>query len=164
MSVERNEESFDAFFRTERARLVRQAYVLTGDLHGSQDLAQATLERVWRHWLEISDYERPAAWARRVLFNLALDQRKRSSREEPLGEHDQPSREHEDHLALVEALRRLPTTQQRALVLHDGVGLSVVEVASELDAPVGTVKAWLSRGRARVAEELTKKEPEARSR
>lgn len=49
-------------------------------------------------------------------------------------------------------------------MLHDGVGLSVAEVASELDAPVGTVNAWLSRGRARVAEELTKKEPEARSR
>lgn len=72
MSGGRDEESFDAFFRTERSRLISQAYVLTGDLHGSQDLAQATLERVWRHWSEISSYERPEAWARRVLSTRCL--------------------------------------------------------------------------------------------
>ena len=162
MSNGGDEESFDAFFREERGRLVSHAYLLTGDLHSAQDLAQATLERAWRHWSQVSSYERPAAWARRVLFNLAVNQHKRLSREEPLGDHDQVDREHEDHLVLVEVLRTLSSTQQQALVLHDGVGLSVAEVASELDAPVGTVKAWLSRGRARVAQELTTKEPETR--
>ena len=95
-----------------------------------------------------------------MLFNLEVNQHKRLRREEPLDEHDQVGREHEDHLVLVEALRTLPITYQEALVLHDGVGLSIAEVASELDAPVGTVKAWLSRGRARLAQELTTKEPE----
>jgi RNA polymerase sigma-70 factor, ECF subfamily len=83
-------------------------------------------------------------------------------REEPLGDNDPADREHEDHLVLIEALRTLPSTHQQALVLHDGVGLSVAEVASELHAPVGTVKAWLSRGRARVAQELTTIERETR--
>jgi DNA-directed RNA polymerase specialized sigma24 family protein len=96
------------------------------------------LERAWRHWSEVSSYERPAAWARRVLLNLAVNRHKRLSREEPLDEHDQVDREHEDHLALVEALRTLSSTHQQALVLHHGVGLSVAEVASELHAPVGT--------------------------
>jgi len=120
------------------------------------------LERAWSHWAEVSSYERPAAWARRVLFNLAVNQHKRLGREEPLGDLDPIESEHEDHLVLVEALRTLPSTHQQDLVLHDGVGLSVAEVASELHAPVGTVKAWLSRGRARVAQELTTIEPETR--
>jgi RNA polymerase sigma-70 factor (ECF subfamily) len=162
MSNGEDEESFDAFFRAERGRLVSQAYVLTGNLHTAQDLAQAALESAWRHWSEVSSYERPAAWARRVLFNLAVNQHKRLSREEPLDDRDPADREHEDHSVLVEALRALPTSHQQALVLHDGVGLSVAEVASELHAPVGTVKAWLSRGRARMAQELTTKEPETR--
>ncbi len=135
MSNEDAGESFDAFFREVRGRLVSQAYVLTGDIHSAQDLAQATLECAWRHWAEVSSYERPAAWARRVLFNLAVNQHKRSSREEPLDEHDQVDRAHEDHVALVEALRTLPSTQQQALVLHDGVGLTVAEVASEPPRP-----------------------------
>jgi RNA polymerase sigma-70 factor, ECF subfamily len=162
MSNGEDEESFDAFFRAERGRLVSQAYVLTGNLHTAQDLAQVTLERAWSHWAEVSRYERPASWARRVLFNLAVNQHKRLGREEPLGDHEPIDSEHEDHFALVEALRTLPSTHQQALVLHDGVGLSVAEVASELHAPVGTVKAWLSRGRARVAQELTTIEPETR--
>ena len=135
MSDGGDEESFDAFFREERGRLVSQAYLLPGDLHSAQDLAQATLERAWCHWSQVSSYERPAAWARRVLFNLAVNQHERLIREEPLDDHDQVDREHEDHLVLVEALRTLSRTHQQALVLHDGVGLSVAEVASELDVP-----------------------------
>jgi DNA-directed RNA polymerase specialized sigma24 family protein len=77
MSKGEDDESFDAFFRSERGRLVSQAYVLTGNLHTAQDLAQAALESAWRHWSEVSSYERPAAWARRVLFNLAVNQHKR---------------------------------------------------------------------------------------
>ena len=45
--------------------------------------------------------------------------------------------------------------QREALVLHHLVGLAVTEVASELGVPVGTVKAWLSRGRRRLASALS---------
>jgi RNA polymerase sigma-70 factor (ECF subfamily) len=44
--------------------------------------------------------------------------------------------------------------ERRAIVLHHVCGLSVEEVASELHAPGGTVKSWLSRGRAHLASEL----------
>jgi RNA polymerase sigma factor (sigma-70 family) len=59
-----------------------------------------------------------------------------------------------DHIDVVNALRRLPVDQQRALVLHDVVGLSVVEVAADLEAPQGTVRSWLSRGRTALAKDL----------
>jgi RNA polymerase sigma-70 factor (ECF subfamily) len=58
------------------------------------------------------------------------------------------------HLDVIEALHRLPRDQQRSLVLHDVVGLSVVEIATELHAPGGTVRSWLSRGRAALAADL----------
>ena len=45
------------------------------------------------------------------------------------------------------ALDRLPADQRRALVLHHLCDLSVAQVATEVGAPVGTVKARLSRGR-----------------
>ncbi len=53
-----------------------------------------------------------------------------------------------DRLALMAALAVLPRQQREALVLHDGIGLSVAEVAAELDVPEGTVRSWLSRARA----------------
>ncbi len=52
---------------------------------------------------------------------------------------------------MIAALAHLPEPQREALVLHDGLGLSVAEVASELGVPEGTVRSWLSRGRAVLA-------------
>jgi RNA polymerase sigma-70 factor (ECF subfamily) len=51
----------------------------------------------------------------------------------------------------VDALRRLPEPQRRALVLHHLCDLPVREVAAETGAAEGTVKARLSRGRTALA-------------
>jgi RNA polymerase sigma-70 factor (ECF subfamily) len=56
-----------------------------------------------------------------------------------------------DHTALVAALRRIPKEQRVAIVLHHLCDLSVEQVADEMGAPVGTVKARLARGRAALA-------------
>jgi RNA polymerase sigma-70 factor (ECF subfamily) len=39
-------------------------------------------------------------------------------------------------------------------VLHDVVGLTAREVATELGVPEGTIRSWLSRGRALIAIEI----------
>jgi RNA polymerase sigma-70 factor (ECF subfamily) len=65
-----------------------------------------------------------------------------------------------ERTALVTALRKLPEPQRMALVLHHLCDLSVEQVASETGAPVGTVKARLSRGRAALARELAVGEEE----
>jgi RNA polymerase sigma-70 factor (ECF subfamily) len=65
-----------------------------------------------------------------------------------------------DHVAVVAALRQLPEAQRRAIVLHHMVGLTVEEVAAEVQAPSGTVKARLARGRAKLASLLADPETE----
>jgi RNA polymerase sigma-70 factor (ECF subfamily) len=54
-------------------------------------------------------------------------------------------------VAVSRALQKLPADQRRALVLYHLCDLSVNEIADEVNAPVGTVKARLSRGRAALA-------------
>jgi RNA polymerase sigma-70 factor (ECF subfamily) len=56
-----------------------------------------------------------------------------------------------DLVALVSALRKIPEAQRRAIVLHHLAGLSVEEIAREMGAPAGTVKARLARGRRALA-------------
>src|SRR5262245_4399170 len=73
--------TFDAFARKERRPLVALAWSLTGDFGIAEDLAQTTLEVSWRNWDHVANLERPGAWARRVLINLATDRRRRSGRE-----------------------------------------------------------------------------------
>ena len=54
-------------------------------------------------------------------------------------------------VAISRALQKLPANQRRALVLYHLCDLSVSDIADEVNAPVGTVKARLSRGRAALA-------------
>ena len=68
----------------------------------------------------------------------------------PLGdvERTADNAEPSTRLAIARALRSLPRGQCQALFLHDGLGQSVPEIARDLGLPEGTVKSWVSRGRA----------------
>ena len=69
----------------------------------------------------------------------------------PSGPPDDVAPPNDDGVLLVQALRQLPEHQRRALALHYLYDMSVEEIAMETDAPTGTVKSWLSRGRAALA-------------
>jgi RNA polymerase sigma-70 factor, ECF subfamily len=67
----------------------------------------------------------------------------------------------ESHVALVAALKQLPEAQRQAIVLHHIADLPVHQVAAEVGAPIGTIKARLARGRATLAELLAEDNPGA---
>lgn len=152
------EESFRRFVRRCAPRLVGLGFGLTGDEAEAHDLAQETLARAWERWEAVSGYEDPEAWARRVLRNLAVSRWRRMRRAASWAPRpanaDEVTRAGEQ-LDLVDALRTLPERQRAALVLHDGLGVPLRQVADELGAPEGTVKSWLHRGRAAVAARLS---------
>lgn len=161
-------DTFDAFFRESKKPLLAMAFVLTGDLATAQDLTQEALLRSWVRWSRIAKYDDPQAWTRRVLYNLAVS-KSRSDRVRNQATNEitrSVPAPNESHLMLATALRSLPENQVRALVLHDGAGISISEVAAEMRVPEGTVKSWLSRGRASAAKaldltEVTRKEGHA---
>jgi RNA polymerase sigma-70 factor (ECF subfamily) len=151
-SAEEASDSFDAYFRGSKQPLLSMAYLLTGDMQMAQDLTQEAFLRTWSRWNRISKYDDPRAWTRRVLYNLAVSQSRRSrTRGKTFVPYRSAPPPNELHLILAAALRSLPENQVRALLLHDGAGLSVKEVATEMGAPEGTVKSWLSRGRSAAA-------------
>ena len=114
--------------------------------------------RAWTHWPRIAGYDSPEQWTRKVLHNLCIQSWRRSQRRRYAGPPEMPTAPDmvEDHVLLAEAMRTLPGAQARALLLHDGLGLTVAEAAEELDVPEGTVKSWLSRSRKIVAANLTR--------
>ncbi|GIF18570.1 RNA polymerase sigma-70 factor (ECF subfamily) [Actinoplanes tereljensis] len=147
---------FDAFYRDTSRRLLRYAYGLTGDPGEAQDLVQEAYARAWQRWRRLTDYEEPEAWLRLVVNRLATDRWRRLGvrrsrvldRPVPV---DPPS---EDVVLLVTAMRTLPAAHRRALALHYLLDRSVAEIAAETGASTGTVKSWLSRGRAGLAAAL----------
>ncbi len=148
---------FDALYDARYGDVVAMTYALAGDLAEAQDLAQEAFCRAWQRWSDVSRYDDPLAWIRRVAANLATSRWRRGRvARAHLGREraaDVPPLD-PDHVALVTALRRLPADQRRAIVLHHLIDLPVADVAREMDAAVGTVKSWLHRGRAALAAEL----------
>jgi RNA polymerase sigma-70 factor, ECF subfamily len=147
---------FDAFYRDTSRRLLRYAYGLTGDPAEAQDLVQEAYARAWQRWRRLHAYEDPEAWLRLVVHRLATDRwrrivARRSRPQNPLPPVEPPS---EDVVLLVRAMRTLPDPHRRALALHYLLDRSVAEIAAETGASTGTVKSWLSRGRAGLAAAL----------
>ncbi|MFC8618218.1 SigE family RNA polymerase sigma factor [Micromonospora purpureochromogenes] len=158
------DEGFEEFYRTTRHRVVTVLYALSGDLTEAQDAAQEAYVRAWQRWDRISGYGDPEAWVRTVGYRLLVNRWRKIRngltayrRHGPDPVVAPPS---ENTVALVSALRQLPAEQRQAIVLHHLADLSIAEIAAQTDAPAGTVKARLARGRRALADLLDTTLPE----
>jgi RNA polymerase sigma-70 factor (ECF subfamily) len=149
------DSDFDGFYLASRDRLVLQVAALTGDPAEAVDHVQEAFIRAWTRWDRISEYDDPEGWVRRVAVNQAVSRRRRARRVllRPAAD-DQRIHLDPEQQSLIAALCRLSPREREAVVLHHLVGYSVEEIATELSVPTGTVKSWLSRGRARLEREL----------
>ncbi|MBO4206498.1 SigE family RNA polymerase sigma factor [Micromonospora echinofusca] len=148
-------DGFDEFYRGSRQRLLGYVYVLTGDLAEAQDAVQEAYVRAWQRWSTIGGYEDPEAWTRLVAARIAVSRwRSLRSRARAYLRHgavETTPAPTGDTVDVVAALRRLPEEQRTAIALYYLLGMPVAEVARETNAPVGTVKARLSRARTALA-------------
>lgn len=137
-------------------RLVTMVLATTGDLAAAEEAVQEAFIRALQRPRALQEADNPEAWLCTVARNVARSrwrrlQRLRSIQPEPPQYSQETS---PDHVYLMQGLRALPSQQREAVVLHHLADLSVAEVARITNVPPGTVKARLSRGRARLAEIL----------
>ncbi|MEU3453888.1 SigE family RNA polymerase sigma factor [Micromonospora sp. NPDC006766] len=148
-------DGFDEFYRGSRQRLLGFVYVLTGNLAEAQDAVQEAYIRAWQRWPTVRGYNDPEAWVRVVASRIAVSRwrslRSRARAYLRHGAEESIAPPSTDTVDVVAALRRLPEEQRTAIALYYLLGMPVAEVARETAAPVGTVKARLSRGRAALA-------------
>jgi RNA polymerase sigma-70 factor (sigma-E family) len=156
--MSRDDPDFLEFFAAEFWPLRRVGFLLTGDWGQAEELAQEAMARTWAAWSRVGGYDRPAAFARRVLLNRHRSLLRRAVVE---ARHRLASRpeSHQpdfggDDLVLWQALRRLPARQREAIVLRFYLDLPEAEVARLMGAPTGTVKSWTHRGLAQLRSRL----------
>ncbi|GAA2823790.1 SigE family RNA polymerase sigma factor [Kitasatospora sp. CM 4170] len=137
---------FEEFVAARSPRLLRMAWLLTGDAHLAEDLLQTALAKVWPKWDKIA-IDRPEAYVRRVLVNSHVSWwRRRWHGELPHGELPEPATQadpFEDVVVgqvLAAAVRALPPRQRAVVVLRFFEDLSVEETAEALGCSTGTVK------------------------
>lgn len=138
-------EGFEEWAHARSASLARAAFLLTGDVHLAEDLAQETLVRVALQWGRAKGVESPDALSRVVMYRIAVDGwRRRGSRpREVLGavpDRGATAPSVEDGLVLRDALQRLTAKQRAVVALRFYEDLTEVQAAQVLGVSVSTVK------------------------
>ncbi|MEU1685536.1 SigE family RNA polymerase sigma factor [Micromonospora sp. NPDC005707] len=145
---------YDQFVVDRSPRLLRVAYLLTGDWAAAEDLLQTALVKVWFAWPRV--HGDPDAYVRRTIVNTFISWRRRRW----TGEIPQalPERveaadrmtEYVERDALWRLLAELPRRQRAVLVLRYFEDLTEAQIAETLGISVGTVKSQASKGLAKL--------------
>ncbi len=154
------DDGFDEFATAAWPRLRWSAYLLTGDYHLAEDLAQTTLARTFAHWRRVRRQD-AMAYSRKVLVNLNIDRLRRrrmvevggDSAEHALdrvadGQDAEGTVTDRDHV--IRLLSVLTDRERRVVVLRHYFDLGEAATASELGIAPGTVKSTLSRALAKL--------------
>ncbi len=170
-------DAFGELFGRHRNRLWAVALRTMGNPDDAADGLQDGMVAAYRHAGSFRGEAQVTTWLHRVVVNACLDRiraakvRRADALPDDLEEYgsrgslvsaaapdDDPadvSVRAERRREVLTALRTLPDEQRAALVLVDMEGYPVAEVAEMLGCAVGTVKSRCSRGRARLAAQLT---------
>ncbi len=160
-----DDESFEALFRAEYARVAGIANRVLMDQHEAEDVAQEVF--VDYHRLHSASAQYAPAWLHRAAAHTALN-RLRGSRRRQKREVAQAAEESdrvldpqklfevsEDRRQVREALARLAPKPAAVLVLRAS-GLSYAEVAQALGVGIGQVGTLLRRAEASLRKEVTR--------
>jgi RNA polymerase sigma-70 factor (ECF subfamily) len=145
---------FAAFYAATFSSLCAQLCVHTGDMGVAQDLVQEAFTRALPRWSRLAEYDDPAAWVRKVAWNLATSRWRRMRTFANFASRHRESYvlpPTADRVALEAALAKLPTRQREVVVLHYLADLPLAEIARITNTRENTVKTWLHRGRATLA-------------
>ncbi len=133
---------FGAHLEANYRRLVAQLYAITLDPAEAHSVVQDAYSRAWRSWASISRTPDPTGWVRRVAVRSTMRswRRFRLKSRQPLGPGPDTSVG-----AVLAALRRLPPSERRCVVLHHMAGAPLPEIAAVEGLSVGTTAARLAR-------------------
>lgn len=162
---DRRDAEFTAYLAARQARLLRTAYLLTGDRHQAEDVLQTSLAKLYLAWDKVRDRDSVDAYVRRIMVNennslwrRAWKRREHSTERLPEGDPHHDVYDEGAGSALWDVVQSLPPKARAVVVLRYYEQLSEAETAEVLGISVGTVKSQCSRAlaalRQRVPAEL----------
>jgi RNA polymerase sigma-70 factor (sigma-E family) len=154
---------FTAYLEARQGRLLRTAYLLTGDQHQAEDLLQTSLAKLYLAWDKIRDRGSIDGYARRIMVNENNSAWRRPWRRR---EHatdfaadgappGTPVRHgYDDGVgdAVWQLVQTLPRRARAVVVLRYYEQLTEAETAEVLGVSVGTVKSQTARAMASLRE------------
>jgi RNA polymerase sigma-70 factor (sigma-E family) len=125
---------------------------MCGDWFLADDLVQDATARVFAVWDRVAERGDPDAYARRIVVNLLIDERRRPWRRREINHEvlpeprPAPSSSNDLQADLLAALAQVPPRQRAVLVLRFFEDQTVDDAAAILGCSPGTVKSQTSKG------------------
>lgn len=149
-------------YREHAANAVQLAYLLTGNKHLAEDLAQDAFVRLFGRFRDLRHPEAFGFYLSRTVVNLSRDHFRRLQRERALSRRRRRAEAQDDNQLsrvdaqdeLLHALQTLPSRQRAAVVLRYCEGLSEQEAAEVLETSAGAVNSLVSRGLTALREKM----------
>ncbi len=153
------DEEFAAYMQARQPRLLRTAYLLTGDRHTAEDLVQTALAKLYLSWDKVQSRESIDGYVRRILVNehnslwrRGWKKREYATEEVPEPGHVTDAYDDGQRAAVWAVVQTLPKKARAVVVLRYYEQLTEAETAEALGISVGTVKSQASRALAALRE------------
>lgn len=157
----------ERLFEAHRQDAVRLAFLLTGNAHTAEDVAQEAFIRVFARFGDLRDADAFLAYLRRTVINLSKDHHRKVKRERTaieafsrLETQEAGSELPEEQGRILATAATLPRRQFVAIVLRYCEGLTEMETADVLQSSVSAVKSLTSRGLATLRRSLEESDAE----
>ena len=142
---------FTAYLQARQARLLRTAYLLTGDQHQAEDLLQTSLAKLYLAWDKVHDRESVDAYVRRIMVNEHNSSWRRPWKRLERATGELPEAAVTDAYdegvgaEVWRVVQTLPRKARAVVVLRYYEQLTEAETAEVLGISIGTVKSQSSR-------------------
>ena len=147
-------DAFEAAVRPHYANLLRRLVLVLGDEGDAEDIAQDAYLKAYRSW-DRFDGGDVRGWLYTIALRLAFNHlRSRRRWLAALGRIEPKPWTDPSDPDLWAALRGLDARTRTAILLNVVDGYTQAEIGRMLAVPEGTVASWISRGRARLRQEL----------
>ncbi len=157
-----DQEAFQMLVERYQVGLIGHLTRIVGDQETAEDLAQEAFIRSYRKLHKYNPQYAYSTWLYRIGTNLAFSHLRKKSTV-PLEEPEMFASDQNVHAeAETSELRanvrskidKLPANYKRVVAMHYWHGMSYEEMASATNVPVGTIKTWMFRAKAKLKEDL----------
>ena len=137
--------AFEHLYQTHQSRLKSLAYHIVGNRQDAEDAVQETFLKLYRAIHGFEGQSSIGTWLCRIVINVCYDLGRKRQREAAPPSEDRPAPGGHPALrvALEDALRRINPRHRMVFLLFEVEGLRHAEIASILEVPERTSKAWL---------------------
>ena len=165
---DRDKREFTEWLNARQRSLIKAARAICFDTQNADDVLQEALTDIYKRWDKVRNFDNLDGYVIKVMVSKHADLRRKWARKAeelsiPWDASESLLRDIDDSDVVIErvlvqtALRTLTADQRAVLFLIYEYGLTIKEVAHQLELPVGTAASHLARGRDAVERFISRK-------